>query len=213
MKINDKILSVPPYISTSWSNIGALHFDNSSLLVTLKSGSTINIPKLDADIIEKIFSAHETFLEKEAPSQKGMPSFPFPTEGLEFGNIMQHNQKLSHSPDLPPEAIGRIKEMINGVDFAASGMEMPTAEPHCNCPYCQIARVMNTLHEEEEEEVLDEELTFREYKWIIDKENDNLYIVTSPSNKDEEYRVFLGDPIGCTCGSNNCEHIRTVLGS
>ena len=220
MKINTKILSVPPYISTAWTNISAIHVIDGHLHVTLKSGSTIDIPKLDGTIIEKIFEAHAKFLEKELPAtQKAAPESPFsfalplPTDGFNFGGMLEHNQKLASSPNLPPEAIEKIREMSKSLDIHANHMDMPTAEPHCNCPYCQIARIMNEEHKETEEEVSDEELTFREWNWDVKQVDDKLFLVTSPSNKDEQYRVFLGDPLGCTCGEKNCEHIRTVLNS
>ena len=100
---------------------------------------------------------------------------------------------------------------------------MPAAEPHCNCMYCQIARAFSdkeslvdqdTVNPEIEEAVSDVELTFRE-DWIINPEssNKNLYLVINPSDEAEKYTVFLGKPIGCTCGEKNCEHIRAVLNS
>jgi hypothetical protein len=35
----------------------------------------------------------------------------------------------------------------------------------------------------------------------------------NPLDHKEHYNVFLGDPIGCSCGNNNCEHIQAVLKS
>jgi len=95
-------------------------------------------------------------------------------------------------------------------------MDIPKGEPHCNCPYCQIANAMQgTVSEVEEkeveEEVTEDDLKFRE--WDIKQEGDKLYIVTNPLDADEHYQVFLGTPVGCTCGQKNCEHIRTVLSS
>ena len=43
--------------------------------------------------------------------------------------------------------------------------------------------------------------------------NSILIVVTNPLDANEHYNVFLGDPIGCTCGQKNCEHIRAVLNS
>ncbi len=72
--------------------------------------------------------------------QRPMMGIPFP---IDFGGILQHNQKLASSPDLPQEAIDKIREMAKDLDFSQDHLEMPTAEPHCNCPYCQIARITN----------------------------------------------------------------------
>ena len=55
----------------------------------------------------------------------------------------------------------------------------------------------------------EEDLKFR--NWEIEQTADKLYIVTNPFDKNEHYSVFLGDPLGCTCGEKNCEHIRAVL--
>ncbi|NGX33463.1 MAG: hypothetical protein K1060chlam4_01531, partial [Candidatus Anoxychlamydiales bacterium] len=40
-----------------------------------------------------------------------------------------------------------------------------------------------------------------------------LYRVTNPLDENEHYSVFLKDPIGCTCGKKNCEHVKAVLNS
>ncbi len=64
MKINDKILSIPPYISTSWSYVKSLQMKGPFLVITLMGGEAINIPNLKGDIIEQIFIAHANFLEK-----------------------------------------------------------------------------------------------------------------------------------------------------
>jgi len=77
--------------------------------------------------------------------------------------------------------------------------------------------MVRALHDEPsqqgegEEEVSDEDLTFQD--WEVKQEGDKLYLVTNPLDRDERYRVFLGKPLGCTCGKTNCEHIRMVLSS
>ena len=60
-----------------------------------------------------------------------------------------------------------------------------------------------------EEEVSAADLTFR--SWDIKQEADQLYTVTNPLNAKEHYSVFLGEPLGCTCGFKNCDHIQAVL--
>ena len=62
-----------------------------------------------------------------------------------------------------------------------------------------------------EEIVSDAELHFRE--WDIKQLEKQLYNVTNPLDTTEHYQVFLGTPLGCTCGKTNCEHIRAVLNS
>ncbi len=69
MKINSKILSIPPYISTSWKNIASLHIETQQpmliLVVTLLSGVRIEVPDLESTMMEAIFAAHTRFLEQE----------------------------------------------------------------------------------------------------------------------------------------------------
>jgi hypothetical protein len=73
MKINDKIISIPPYISTNWNSIAAIHMKGNLLVVSLVDGDTINIPGLKHETIEMVFNFHALHLEKEtnrAPSEK-----------------------------------------------------------------------------------------------------------------------------------------------
>ena len=57
----------------------------------------------------------------------------------------------------------------------------------------------------------EDDLKFRD--WDIEQKSEELYEVTNPIDQNEHYQVFLGNPVGCTCGKKNCEHIRTVLNS
>jgi len=243
MRINHKILSIPPYVSTSWRNISSLHVENKNsilvLAVTLSNEKTIEIPNLEGQIIEEIFSAHAKYLENEQhtksfPDPK-TPTFssgeeskiaqfafpvPFNAGGLEnFGGILQHNPEQASSPDLPPEILNKIASISKTMGIDDPNL-IPKAEPHCNCVFCQLSRAIHSafdIHEEsnenskssEEELVSDEDLKFR--NWDITKEADKLYIVKNPLDEKESYHVFLGDSIGCTCGEKNCEHVRAVL--
>ena len=65
--------------------------------------------------------------------------------------------------------------------------------------------------EEPLEEVTDEDLKFR--TWDIKQPGKKLYLVTNPLDNNENYNVFLGKPVGCTCGQKYCEHIKAVLNS
>jgi len=240
MKINTKILSIPPYISTSWKNVISLHIEtrsgNSVLIIGLVNGSTIEIPNLDQESISSVFAAHEKYLEQDAPapttsedsstvlpegfSDGGSAILSLPLNfGLDsnMGNLLQHNQEASDSPDLPKDMIDKIAQLskVIGLDNLEN---FPKPEPHCNCMHCQIMRVIreeeearNEQHEELEEEITDEDLKFRE--WDIHQIGDQLYIVSNPFNNNEQFNVYLGNPVGCTCGKPNCEHIRAVLNS
>ena len=241
MKINTKILSIPPYISTSWKNISSLHVENQSsmlvLIVTLISGVRIEIPHLQSAALEEIFATHaRTMEQEEKPAQSKLPlktpfSFPggheqilslgFPIRnGLtnieSLGSLLQHNPDQANSPDMPPDILQKIAQLSKTL-----GIEDPNAipkpEPHCNCMHCQIAKALQVglgneeqeKKEDEEEIVSDEELKFR--TWDVAQAGEKLYIVTNPIDDKEHYNVYLGQPIGCTCGEAHCEHIRAVL--
>jgi len=230
MKINHKILSLPPYVSTSWKNVSMLTMDNDTLVIVLNNGTRIAVPELDKAIIQEIFAQHERVIELDAPLEKKEPeekmfSFGLPFDlgggnvGIEneLGSFLQHNPELANSPDFPKEMLSKVADVSKRLGLDPDTSPLPKAEPHCNCPYCQIARALaettdsSEPADEFEEEVSDEELTFRE--WDIVDLGENRYKVTNPLNTQEHYQVYLGEPIGCTCGMKNCEHIKAVLNS
>ncbi|MCI0382376.1 MAG: hypothetical protein L0207_04930 [Chlamydiae bacterium] len=240
MKINHKILSIPPYISTSWKNVLSLRVQNqtvSVLTIELVNGTIIEIPDLPDPVLKAIFAAHERFLEQETHTNKqnlpqnfnpfngnvlpdpsaiiGIP-FKLGIEGVDnLGTILQHSSEGASSPDLPKEVVEKIVTLAKVVGF--DNVEaMPKPEPHCNCIHCQIMRAIHFGTEKdaanEEDIVSEEDLKFRD-DWEIERISDKLYLVLNPLNKEEHYNVFLGEPIGCTCGKKSCEHIAAVLKS
>jgi hypothetical protein len=230
MNITPQILSIPPYLSTTWKNISSMHAvpegDTFKLFVMLASRMRVVIPDLDKASIDTIFEAHARYgslpIDSPAPQENRAPSvsFPLPTSGsgLELLNAAsQHNPTQADSPELPKEILEKIAGIakVLGLDNAE---HLPKAEPHCNCPYCQIARAFQGAPQQEaieaksEEEIVSEEdLKFR--NWDIKQSADQLYAVTNPFDQEESYSVYLGEPLGCTCGEKNCEHIRAVLNS
>lgn len=242
-KINHKILSIPPYISTSWKNVDTLHMKKNGdafvLIIALHNGTVIDIPDLDSELINQVFVAHASYVEneskekqqKESAEQRGTSKkgngnsfffgIPIQTdkmEGVDGGNaFLQHTPELSHLSQMPPDIIQKVISITKVFGVNLDQMNIAKAEPHCNCPYCQIVRAIQrgseemTADESVEEVVTEEDLRFRD--WDIKQEGDKLYIVTNPLNAEEHYQVFLGNPIGCTCGKKNCEHVRTVLNS
>lgn len=204
MKITPTILSIPPYLSTTWSNIAALRVDtDSNLIVTLHNGSEIEVPGLNPDNLNAVFEAHTRY------GNTGESNVLLRLDNVinPMASAMQHNPEQAHLDPLPPEMLKKISEMakVLGLDDASV---LPKAEPHCNCPYCQVARAF--AGEEKEEEIVDEnDLHFRD--WEVAQKGDKLYLITNPLDINEHYNVFLGDPLGCTCGQKNCEHIRAVL--
>lgn len=241
MKINKKILSIPPYLSTTWEHVASLRLMNTDLLITLKSGETIIIPNLQPSALESIFNYHVAFMEDEdKPAGRSAVSFPKVGEKphadhaifeqdpnaegifkLGLGNAeglgiaMQHNPELAHAPDLPKEMLDKIGAIAKIV--STEEMPIPKAEPHCNCPYCQIARAVycasfSVCEEKTEEEIVrEEDLQFQE--WEIVQSGDKLFTVINKLDFQEKYSVYLGHPVGCTCGKTGCEHILAVLKS
>lgn len=234
MRINHKVLSIPPHISTSWKNISSLQSEQKehlcSLSIHLLDGTCIVIPDLDPTIIQAIFHAHARYLELENKVTDSIPKYQPPQESASSFNLklfeaenintmLQHNEQFKDSPDLPPYILSKIEQLSEELGLTNS-QTLPAPEPHCNCPHCQIAKVLeknkekptsSRIEEVEEEEISDKDLSFT--SWIISPIEKNLYQVTHPDYLDEGYQVFLGSPIGCTCGSNHCEHIQAVLRS
>jgi hypothetical protein len=217
--------------------------DNNVLVISLVNGEVVEIPDLTPETLELIFSSHHIYLEQEITREQNaksnvpngkLPSIfsalAFGTENdLEkspfqigfstmdgFGSMMQHNPAQSNSPDIPKEILQKISAITKIIAPDDSAV-LPRAEPHCNCPYCQIARAVgNETLPPQKDEILDlpvndQDLKFQQ--WDIHQEGDKLYTVTNRLDAHEKYNVYLGQPIGCTCGTTNCEHIVAVLKS
>lgn len=232
MKINDKILSVPPYISTNWNYVKSIQMKGPFLVIILIGGESINIPNLKNEVVEQIFAAHAAYLEKvdEQPKELSSTSqtilnadggdmpFKFGIGSIDgMGNPLMHNPSQKDAPDIPKpilEKIAAIAKIISPEDITA----MPKAEPNCNCLHCQIVRTINSVvepaliaKEEQEEMVNDDELHFQQ--WDIYQTGEKMFNVTNRLDTLERYSVYLGYPVGCTCGRTNCEHIVAVLKS
>lgn len=157
-------------------------------------------------------------------SEGGVTPFKIGLGGLDgLGTALQHNMEYADSPDLPPEVLEKVGHVAK-LFAPEQGVEVPQPEPHCNCPHCQISRAINKglgNHEHpypdqkeavlEDEVVEDEELVFQQ--WVIEQTGEQMYTVTNKLDADEKYNVFLGEPVGCTCGNKGCEHIVAVLQS
>lgn len=237
MKINEKVLSIPPYISTSWKEVRSLKVEQSELLVILLDQSVVRIPNLNEETLLSIFEAHQKYLELQVPSKQERkapsssplafsmldPSLQLSQSSMEtLGTALQHNPELADAPDLPQEILNKIQMVVKVLAPEAQLAELHQAEPHCNCPHCQIAKAIQkglTLEGEikneseihDEEVVPDEELVFEQ--WEIRQTGEKLYVVINKLDTDERYSVYLGHPVGCTCGKEGCEHILAVLRS
>lgn len=243
MRINNKILSIPPYISTSWKQIASLKAEKKEgilqLHITLQDGSYTLIPQIESPIVDAIFSSHAKYLESETPQEKQPPvpfffetqrlsssallepPFPLPFPGFKnLTSLLQHDSERSLEVNFPKEMLDKIENLTRAMGIEDLRL-LPKEEPHCNCPHCQIARSMKKAFEDNieteesgidlDEEVTEQDLLFKSWH-IYPLENQN-YKVVHPDNKDELYHVSLGSPLSCSCGSNQCEHIRSVLSS
>ncbi len=148
----------------------------------------------------------------EMPFKLGISSI----DGM--GNPLVHNPAQKDAADIPKpilQKIAAIAKIISPEDITA----MPKAEPHCNCLHCQIVRTINeavepeklVISEQDADEVKDEELAFQQ--WDVTQAGDNLFNVINRLDNQEKYSVYLGHPVGCTCGKSSCEHIVAVLKS
>ena len=240
MKIDSKILSIPPYVSVTWDQIALIQTEMDDafmiLVLHLRDGKEIKIPHLDFSLLEQVFECHRKYLEQKNESRKlenssknpasliqqliGLPPEQLGGIPIRFGitgipgiedMAMQHNSQMAHTPDLPADVIEKIAstaKMVTGGDLSL----FPKPEAHCNCMYCQVARAIHGIQEKEEpqeELVTEEDLMFRD--WEVEEIGKDLYKVTNPLDVHESYNVYLGTPVGCTCGVAHCEHIRSVL--
>jgi hypothetical protein len=248
VKIDEKLICIPPYISATWEQVTFLRSEEDpeaqlfTLVIHLMEGREVRIPNLDASLIDIAFSSHIKYLEKKgsvpsrlktgqdgktigsllhqltglSPEQLANMPIRFGIAGIEGMpgmEVLQHNQSQANVPEMPAEVLekitGMIKMMLQG-DLSA----FPKPEPHCNCPHCQVARSIHGIEKTDEEvgsepTVSEEDLKFRD--WDITRKGDQLYTVTNPLDPREHYSVYLGDPVGCTCGQSHCEHIKAVL--
>lgn len=247
MKINNKILSLPPYISTTWANVASLRMQDTLLVINLFDGSHVEIPGLKPETIETIFAIHAGLAEHgHEPTPPATPmklSNPFAQVFLgsqqgqtptldssfrlgfasidELGAALHHNPQQANAPDLPQDMLNKIAS-ITKIIAPEDVQSLPKPEPHCNCMFCQIARAVQhgapaaaasqALHAHAaDEEVKTEELHFQQ--WEICQTGEQLFSVVNKLDPQEKYSVFLGNPVGCTCGKQGCEHIIAVLKS
>lgn len=232
MLINSKILSIPPFISAQWNQIEFITTENDSVIVHFRSGKEAEIPEASPELIQKIFQAHKSFAESERqialppipPLPQGTPLFGTSDIKVAFSSMdpgsvgipLQHLEELRDAPNIPPEVLEKVRsvsKLVPPEDLVNSAKPVE----NCNCPFCQIA---SAIHEDaslklaqeiEEETVDDADLKFEE--WKIEQKGDKLFEVQSKLDSDESYSVYLGEPVGCTCGKQGCEHILAVLKS
>ncbi len=237
MKINHKILCIPPHISTAWEHIASVKTEKIGeellLYIVLRTGSLVTIPGLDRGVIDAIFSAHSKHLDSSSSSitqallpeqKKDFSSLLNTTTPLTFAEFrgltsaLQHDFEYSKIPNFPKEILDKISLLTLSMEIKDIHI-LPKEEPHCNCPHCQIVRSMKsdiekrhvTIEDCWDEDVSDADLHFK--SWIIYPEKNKTYKIIHPDQRHESYLVHLGSPVSCSCGSSQCEHIKAVLNS
>ena len=228
MKINELYLSIPPHISVCWREVSFIAMNGDDLKIQLKNGKVVSIPCLPEDVLKNIFAFHALHIEQEYIPLPPLPLGKLPPNPFQFDpqdlldipvafkigtpdgviSALAHNPIQSQAKPLPPELLDKIVSITKslGMNFD----NLPQGESSCRCYFCQI---MNHIQLQKfiEQEVTEEDLKFHE--WNIKKTGDNLYSVENPLNHTEKYSVFLGHPVGCSCGKEGCEHLIAVLKS
>src|SRR5258708_257895 len=119
MKLTATLLSIPPYLSTTWKNISSLHVREEkgsyTLVVTLQSRVQVEVPNLDKASVESIFEAHARYAESDPITKnplEGPFSFSIPIKGGapmdSMGAAMQHNPDQANLPPMTPEVLNKI---------------------------------------------------------------------------------------------------------
>lgn len=241
MKITDRVLSIPPYLSTSWFNVSALFMESHpdleipTLVVCLKDNQKIHLPELEVELIEMIFENHARFLNRERP-KSGISLLQLPakpalsswmpdwlsnlpvrlmgdTEDLSI--FMKHNPEINGVIPLPEEIINRVVAISRTVLRPQDKETLPIPEGDCCCPHCQIARAIHKGFEQNEEWV-DEPITDEDLRlglWTVEPQARKKYKVTSSLDASQKFTVTLSSPVTCSCGQKHCEHIKVVLRS
>jgi hypothetical protein len=232
MKINEYFVSIPPHISVSWREVSALYMKEGNLYFKLKNGETIVFQEPKKEETDALFLGYAAFQEQEAIrtlvlNRLPLPlPLPIPFDPEEFGDTpigfkigtsegiisaARHNPAQAKNPTLSNELFAKIILTLKFIGINGRNVDqLPRGVPDCNCFFCQI---MNQIQKEipPEEKVTEEDLKFRE--WNITDEGNQCYLVENPSNREEQYRVSLAPPVGCTCNQAGCEHIIAVLKS
>lgn len=231
MKINEFFINIPPYLSLSWKEVAVIFMQGNDLVVKLKSGETLLVPHLNAEQLEAVFSCHARFLEMEILQARSilgrmMGAFPFEMFEIPEGPLgfkigtaegiitaVGHNPAQAKSPSLPAELLNKIVAITKQVGILGTGQKLPTPENECNCFFCQIMQRLQQENEVDpmEEPISEEDLKFSD--WTIQQTGDKLFAVENPMNAAEKYSVYLGHPVGCSCGKEGCEHLIAVLKS
>jgi hypothetical protein len=237
IKVNENLLVIPPYISTSWDQVATLYVSDNKLVIILIDSTPIQIPNLDTELLNSVFQFHLQYLEVASEIDDLFPSYPFkditPQDFMNsqiesgaihftlgtlnsLGSSSEHNPEQSNAPDLPKEVLSKILAITKII--SSDNWEPSKSETNCNCFYCQVARfsLSNTSSNTTPTNLISNipKLSNQTAKnWDVESIEPNFYMVTNRIDTKEHYNVYLGDPIRCTCGQTGCEHVVAVLKS
>lgn len=241
MKITDKLLSIPPYLSTSWFNISALFMENHpelsipTLAVSLRDGQKVNLPELAPELLEIIFENHARHLNRERsktgisllqlPAKVSLSSWmpdwisslplKFLGEPEDLSLFMKHNPEINGVIPIPDEILSRVVAISRAILRPSDRESLPVPEGDCRCPHCQIARAIQ-FGFEQNEDLIDEPISDEDLQlglWIIKPMPRKTFEVTNSLDSDQTFTVSLGKKVKCNCGQSHCEHIKVVLRS
>jgi hypothetical protein len=208
MIINKQLLSIPPYISTSWKDVELLLSDGQHTLnIYLKNGTLVKISHLHKEQLDLIFSVHQEILLNQTQEM----TIPI-IDPLFFqfsGPFLEHDPDLYDASPLPDEVKIKLLSLLEGLPKIDTS-KAPLIHPDCSCPHCQLMNLI-AHNKEQQEYISDEELSFA--TWTQSSISPQEIKLTHPYNTDESYIVSLNEPISCTCGQNHCEHLIHVLRS
>jgi hypothetical protein len=206
MIINKQLLSIPPFISTSWKDIELLLSDGQNTLnIYLKNGTLVKISHLLKEHLNLIFSVHQEILLNQA--QEVTTPIIDPLFFQFSGPFLEHDPDLCDASPLPDEVRSKLKSLIENLP-KMDPSKMPVVHDNCFCPHCQLINLIfeNT---EKEELVSDSDLTFS--TWIQEEVSDDEIKLIHPYNSDEFYIIKLQNPLQCSCQMPDCEHLLHVL--
>ncbi len=179
MKVDNRFISIPPYISTGWASVESMRVHEGILFITLHDGEQVKIPNLSSEQVSFIFNAHAAFMEDEQQfmeeldededEKNGLP-FPF-GDSISLGNGDENSlfsmqiSGLINTPGVvgismqhnqryanAPDLPKEILQRITSISqiIGPQNIEMlPDPKAQCNCPFCQISRAIKRIHIQE----------------------------------------------------------------
>lgn len=167
MKITSKILSIPPYLSTSWYEVDSLfQSEDGALVVALTNGMQVRLEHLSTEVVHTIFMAHARFLEEEAEREEEEDDevselLSSPHAEVEFsvhspfamGEVdemsgdamkifMEHDPSRSLGPLLPEPLLKRVTSLAK-MFLPPDMIPLDSSHENCRCPFCQIVRALS----------------------------------------------------------------------